>query len=84
MWTGTVGAQRAITRRRTHFLFDCPGYGHKIWFLLKGCKLKEPKLGDILKPVPLANHPGRFEPEKRKGCLKIDGPEPFPCLHIAD
>ena len=57
-----------------HFLFDCPAYKHEHWALRNHCKVKEPKLKDILNNadmiIPLTNYiqaTGRFEQETHQG-----------------
>ena len=51
---------------------------------VKTMHIEGAQAGRYIKSGPTRDHPGRFELEKGKGWLEIDGPEPLPCLHIAN
>ena len=63
-----------------HYLFDCLAYKHERWALYKHCKVRDPKMKDILNcvdmAIPLANYiqaTGRFDQETSQGRITSGG-----------
>jgi len=55
-----------------HYLLDCPKYAHERWMLLKHCKMRSPKMKDLLNNtkliILLANYihaTKRFDQDKK-------------------